>query len=234
MKDKVASCPMIAQNGKALDSWLEGLRRVAVVVAHPDDETLWAGGLLLSHLMWAPSIVSLCRGNDPDRAPRFHRAMTSFNAQGIMGELDDEPEQVPLPDAWVQDAVLSLLPARDYELLLTHSPRGEYTRHRRHEEISRAVMALWQGGKIRLKRLWQFAYEDGGGTHAPLARRDADIQFLLPTALWSRKSSIITDIYGFRPTSWEARTVPHTEAFHEFSEDNSLISTPLTFSPPAP
>src|SRR5690625_5019990 len=33
--------------------------KVTVLVAHPDDETLWAGGLLHSHPEWDLSIVSL-------------------------------------------------------------------------------------------------------------------------------------------------------------------------------
>ena len=41
---------------------------ILVVSAHPDDETLWAGGLLLSHPEWEPFIVTLCR--DARRAAR--------------------------------------------------------------------------------------------------------------------------------------------------------------------
>ena len=99
-----------------------GIRRVVVMVAHPDDETLWSGGLLLSHPAWSTFIVTLCRGQDPDRAPRFRSALDCFKAQGRMGDLDDGPEQVPLPDALVRDTILGLLPGRDYDLLLTHSP----------------------------------------------------------------------------------------------------------------
>jgi LmbE family N-acetylglucosaminyl deacetylase len=42
--------------------------RAAVVVAHPDGETLWCGGYILSHWDSLWRIVTLCRAADPDRA----------------------------------------------------------------------------------------------------------------------------------------------------------------------
>ena len=195
------------------DSALGGISSVAVVVAHPDDETLWAGGLLLSHPEWSPFIVTLCRGEDPDRAPRFLEALGRLSAKGAMGDLDDGREQVPLPATIVQDAILSLLPGSDYDFVLTHAPGGEYTRHRRHEEVSRAVWALWRDGALRARGLWQFAYEDGGGAYLPRPRKDADLHLPLSDAVWTRKHGIITEVYGFGEASWEARVVPRTEAF---------------------
>lgn len=147
--------------------------RVAVVVAHPDDETLWAGGLLLSHPEWFPFIATLCRGKDPDRAPRFLKALEQLRAQGAMGDLDDGPDQVPLDSSVLKEAILSLLPGRDFDLLLTHAPQGEYTWHRRHGEVSQAVQDLWREGRLRAKRMWQFAYEDGGGAYAPRPKEGA-------------------------------------------------------------
>ena len=60
--------------------------QVAVIVAHPDDETLWTGGLLLSHPEWSPFIVTLCRGEDSDRAPKFFKAMECLGAKGAGSE----------------------------------------------------------------------------------------------------------------------------------------------------
>ncbi len=70
-------------------------KNVAVIVAHPDDETLWAGGTILSHPSWNCFIISVCRGNDPERAPRFYKALKILRSSGNMGDLDDGPEQNP-------------------------------------------------------------------------------------------------------------------------------------------
>src|SRR6187431_2896834 len=40
---------------------MTGRESVAVLVAHPDDETLWAGGTLLSETNWAPFVWCACR-----------------------------------------------------------------------------------------------------------------------------------------------------------------------------
>ena len=50
-------------------------KSVAIIVAHPDDETLWAGGNILSHATWTCFIVCLCRGNDTDRSSKFYDAL---------------------------------------------------------------------------------------------------------------------------------------------------------------
>lgn len=199
--------------------------RVAVVVAHPDDETLWAGGLLLSHPEWSTFVLTLCRGEDPDRSERFRQALSRLGACGAMGNLDDGVDQFPLSTQRVQDAILSLLPKRDFDLLLTHAPQGEYTWHRRHGEVSMAVRDLWRDGHLHAKDLWQFAYEDGGGTRLPQAQSGTSLQLPLTESIWEQKHHIITGIYGFAETSWEARTTPRTEAFNCFTEPGALHPT---------
>jgi LmbE family N-acetylglucosaminyl deacetylase len=193
--------------------WIRGDCRVGVVVAHPDDEVLWAGGLLLSLCPERLFICTLCRGRDPDRAPRFREALARFGAEGAMGDLDDGPEQTPLPPALVEETMLSLLPGGSFDLLLTHGPEGEYTRHERHIEVSRGLRALVDRGNLACDRLWTFAYEDRGGTCMPRPRRSASLILPLGEALWARKIELLTVIYGFTPASWEARAAPRAEAF---------------------
>ncbi|WP_222539359.1 PIG-L family deacetylase [Pedobacter polysacchareus] len=48
-----------------------GPKKNAVIVAHPDDETLWAVGTLLDQPEWELLILCLCRKYDPDRVAEF-------------------------------------------------------------------------------------------------------------------------------------------------------------------
>lgn len=188
-------------------------QEVAVLVAHPDDETLWAGGTLLMQRDWSPFVVSACRASDADRAPKFSRVLSELGASGNMADLDDGPDQHELPDEAVEAALLGALPGRAFERILTHSPLGEYTRHRRHEEVSRAVLRLFASGVLAARELWLFAYDDAQRAHLPRAIEDADILHELPPDVWQRKRELVVDRYGFAPDSWEAQVTPAREAF---------------------
>jgi len=193
------------------------VKSVVVIVAHPDDETLWAGGTILSHPSWKCFIICLCRGDDPERAQKFYTALKVLKSEGIMGHLDDGPEQTPLDDTEVERAISDLLPPKHFDLIITHNPTGEYTKHLRHEEISKGVIRLWHSERISTHELWTFAYEDGGREYYPRSVENAAICRVLTKRIWLRKYSIITEIYGFEKNSWEAETTPRTESFWQFS-----------------
>lgn len=192
-------------------------KNVVVIVAHPDDETLWAGGTMLLHPSWNWFVVCLSRESDTDRSFKFYDALKALNANGVMGDLDDGPDQVPLDEHDVEHAIRALVPSIHFDLILTHNPSGEYTKHLRHEEISRAVIALWRLGKISADELHIFAYEDENKKHFPLALKQASIFKTLSKRIWQKKYAIITNVYGFDKDSWEANTTPKEEAFWKFT-----------------
>jgi len=182
-------------------------------VAHPDDETLWCGGTILAHRDWEWTVASLCRASDPDRSPRFFQALDALGSTGSMADLDDGPDQAPLDPRDVEETILSLLPEGRADLVLSHSPPGEYTRHRRHEAVGRAVLELWSAGRLAADAVWAFAYDDAGGARLPTAVPGADRVEELAEPVWREKYRIITAVYGFGPESYEARATPRTEAF---------------------
>ena len=201
-------------NSRIITQW--DIKDAAVIVAHPDDETLWAGGIILMHPETNWTILTLCRLSDPDRSPKFNKAMKALEAEGIMGDMDDGPEQIPLDCNEVQCAIAELLASNNFDLIVTHGPGGEYTRHRRHEEVGEAVVALLEDEKLFAKEIWRFAYEDGDGKYIPKASQDADLKIKLSSEIWQKKYDIITKVYGFAPESFEAKTAPRTEAFRCF------------------
>ena len=188
----------------------------AVIVAHPDDETLWAGGTILMHPQCEWTVVTLCRKSDPDRSPKFFQALQQLNATGAMGDLDDGPQQLPLDERKMQNTIVELLTAARSDLIITHGLKGEYTRHLRHEETAKSVLTLWKNERLSATELWMFAYEDGGRKYLPRPVSDPDMLIKLPEEIWQKKYDIITQIYGFGPDSFEAKAVPRQEAFRCF------------------
>ncbi|AVR45117.1 PIG-L family deacetylase [Christiangramia fulva] len=195
---------------------IEAHKKVAVIVAHPDDETLWCGGLILSNPHHEWFIACLSRENDFDRAPKFKKALTIFKAGGRMNDLDDSPLQPPLSMKDVKTSIMEILPNDGFDLIITHNPSGEYTRHRRHEEVSKAVIELWYNQRIRTKELWTFAYEDGDKKYLPIPQKKATIHKKLTNQIFDLKYKLITQTYGFLPDSFEALSTPKEEAFWKF------------------
>ncbi|MGA7831031.1 MAG: PIG-L family deacetylase [Terracidiphilus sp.] len=198
--------------------------RAVVVVAHPDDEVLWCGGYILTHPEFHWRIVTLCRSEDADRAPKFRCVLKQLDAEGEMADLDDGPEQMPLPHDLVQKTITDLLADRSYDLFLTHGPRGEYTRHRRHEECCQGVVELWQSGNIDTRQLWLFAYEDGDRAYLPRVCEDADRRYALTESVWLEKRILISDVYGYAADSWEAQCTPREEGFWCFDSPQAAFN----------
>ncbi|MDA3809007.1 MAG: hypothetical protein PF518_01630 [Spirochaetaceae bacterium] len=191
----------------------KGNGEIALIVAHPDDETLWAGGTILSNSFQRCFVLSLCRGGDPDRAPRFKKALKELGVKGSISDLNDGPEQILLEEGLMAQTIKKNLPDVLFDRIYTHSPLGEYTRHRRHEQTGRTVLKLWLSGDLQTKEIFLFAYEDGQHTYLPQSIEKAHIKVKLPELIWRKKYHIIADIYNFNEDSFEARTTPKIESF---------------------
>jgi len=63
---------------------MRNFKNCALIVAHPDDETLWAGGTVLINPEVNWEIISLCRKSDEDRNPKFFKSLMLLEISGIL------------------------------------------------------------------------------------------------------------------------------------------------------
>lgn len=182
------------------------------IVAHPDDEVLWCGGVILAHpnLNW--TIVSACRASDPDRRPRFEEACRELGATGHILDTDDSPVLKRLDlGRDLCDPLLDLVSDRNWQICLTHGKNGEYGHHR-HTDVHHAVNALIADERLSCHRFWTFAYETDDDRNV-FPAPEATITFLMANDVYHRKKRMIGKVYGFTPDSFEQRACLEIESF---------------------
>lgn len=106
--------------------------KALLLVAHPDDELIFAGGLMLwtSHTDWEWEVVCMTHRTPTTRGQRFRKSMHALSMRGVNvrgTQLELPDEGAVLHDAefttW-RDAVQAL--DRSPDIVFTHNRLGEY------------------------------------------------------------------------------------------------------------
>jgi LmbE family N-acetylglucosaminyl deacetylase len=195
------------------------MTKVLVVVAHPDDETIWMGGTIIRNNAWDWTISSLCRGEDPDRSPKFRRVCALYGAQAIINNLEDDALE-PLEMDELTKTIKKDLPSLSYDYIFTHGENGEYG-HIRHRETHQAVKKMVESGELKCKKLYFFSYHLGTdtvpktpGLNVAIPNKNSDKILLLKMDEFKRKKEIIQKEYGFEAESFETLSCNKEETFH--------------------
>ncbi len=195
---------------------LEKNKKALVLVAHPDDETIWMGGTILKNKNLSWTIFSLCRASDSERAPKFKKVCRYYSARAIITDLDDEDrlsikQTIPI----IKDLVLKNIAQENFDYIFTHGAQGEYG-HPRHIGVHLAVKELFAKNKISPRVIFYFNYrrKDYHKDFSTLIpRKNSNFVVKLSKEQFEQKKKIMANIYGFAPDGIDTNYCTNPEAF---------------------
>lgn len=176
-----------------------------LIVAHPDDETIFCGGTMLTYPQWNWNVVCLTWNicDDP-RGIQFQRAMEFFKSLGVkitsyscLGKLDKGQEltEEEITD-WKQSiSKLNLSP----HIVITHNLEGEYG-HNHHKNVNKIVNELFNN-------VWEFICP-GAVNVAPQPFKNENILIPLTSEVLNKKTEIFNRCYTSELAIWKVMPEP--------------------------
>lgn len=127
-----------------------------MIVAHPDDETIWGGAHLIEDEYL---VVCLTNKSNAVRSAELAKAMAYSNDVHIILDypdlVDGDKADWSLEQLAIQKDIRTLLTYKKWDLVVTHSPQGE-TGHRHHRKCNAYVTGEYKENPENVKQLMYF------------------------------------------------------------------------------
>lgn len=188
-------------------------KKALIIVAHPDDETIWMGGTILSSKNIDWTIFCLCRGDDPVRGSNFRKACEYYNARGIISNLEDQGLlniERSLPE--IKKRLLDNFAGQSFEYIFTHNYNGEYG-HERHSAVHLSAKELVNEKQIVCEKMFFFSYQVEQDSINISNSPSSNFVVALDDQTLTRKKSVIDDIYNLGKDYFDKNLFLRKETF---------------------
>ena len=109
-----------------------------MIIAHPDDETLFGGNELAKNKYF---VVCMTNGSNSVRLNEFTEVMSQMGSKGMMLDYLDRPGKFERYTHFIEEDLRRLLEYKEWDSIVTHNPKGEYG-HTNHKTVSAIVTKL--------------------------------------------------------------------------------------------
>lgn len=109
-----------------------------MIVAHPDDESLFGGAKLILEKGW--KVICITNGNNPVRRKEFEKAMEMVRAEFEIWSYPDNPHAEFDSRKLLRD-LARVVGEKDWDKIISHNETGEYG-HSGHRQMHRLMRKL--------------------------------------------------------------------------------------------
>lgn len=174
------------------------------------------GGMILNSKNIEWTIFSLCRGNDPDRAPKFKKVCKYYNAHSLISDMEDEgimDIEKSLPE--IKKRITVNFTGEKFAYIFTHGHNGEYG-HERHSGTHLVVKDLIKNKTMTCEKLFFFSYQLDAKKNIVNNTEFSDFAIKLNNEELTAKKNIIKKMYGFNKNSFESHSCLKIETFNNY------------------
>ena len=137
---------------------LKNFSKKLMIVAHPDDESLFGGAQLITEGGW--KVICVTNGDNPIRRAEFEEVMYVTNSKYEMWDYHDE-YHVPLEEENLLADLERVIKEETWEKIVTHNQYGDYG-HPHHKQVHFLVKKIVNNflvfdffGKQLPDKVWQ-------------------------------------------------------------------------------